>query len=68
MILMRANPLLRLLEQLDPEISSFLGSEMAIASLIAISEPKNSWFQGPPLPVAWAMDIGHIKIITSRAI
>ncbi len=29
---------------------------------------NESRFQGPPLPIAFAMDIARIKIITSRAI
>ncbi len=41
---------------------------MALAMLDAISGPKKSQFQGPPLPMALVIDIAPIKIITSRAI
>ncbi len=41
---------------------------MTLAELVAISGPKKSRFQGPPLTMALVMDIGRLKIITYRAI
>ena len=42
--------------------------QMALASLVAISGPKKSQSQGPPLQMALVMDIARFKIITSRAV
>ncbi len=36
---------------------------MALASLVAISGPKKSRFQGPSLPMALVMDSARIKIL-----
>jgi hypothetical protein len=61
MILMRANLLLRPLEGVGPEN----GTRFARFHFRAL---KSLDFQGPPLPMALAMDVGRIEIITSRDI
>ncbi len=43
-------------------------TETGTAALVAISGPKKSRFQGPPLIMALVMDIARFKIITYRAI
>jgi hypothetical protein len=52
------NPLRWQGEGVDPEIEAFW------ALLVAISGPKKSRFQGPPLPMALVIDIARIKICT----
>jgi hypothetical protein len=46
----------------DIDISAFLGPEMALASLVAISGPKKvSIFRAQPLPMALEMDFPPSK-------
>ncbi len=56
MVWMRANPLLRPLEWVGPEIKTFLGPEMAMSKRV------------PPLPMAFTMHTARIKTITSHVI
>jgi hypothetical protein len=61
MILMRENPLLWPLKGVGPEN----GTRFARSHFRA---QESLDFQGPPLPIALAIDVARIKIITSRAI
>ncbi len=74
MILMRANPLLRPLEGVGPEISTFLGPhgtryspeistflgphDTRYTTYLPYQGPRKFWFQGPPIPMALVMNIG----------
>jgi hypothetical protein len=59
--LMRENPLLRPLRGVGPEN----GTRFALCHFRA---HKRLDFQGPPLPIALAIDVARIEIIMSRAI
>ncbi len=48
-------------------INGKLLAKMALAALVAISGPKKSQFQGPPLIMALVMDIARLRIIMYRA-
>ncbi len=63
MILMRANPLLGLLEGAGPENLNFLRAKMAPASLVALSGPKKV-FSALTLPIVFVMDLPASKALS----
>ncbi len=59
------NPFLGAFEGVGPEISTFW-AQMALATLVPITGPKKSQFQGPPLQTPLVMDYSPIQIHTSH--
>ncbi len=55
-------------KSISPGISRLFWAQMALATLIPISGPKKSGFQGPPLQTPLVIDYSPIQIHTSAHI